>query len=104
MNARATTALLEWIDRIAAEVEGLRGEVLRLDTDEKGVGNTDTPGGESGDDFAECNLIDCQSASQRFNYPADTLRKWARTENCGRKVAGRWLISIPRVHRRINGA
>src|SRR5262245_28381727 len=55
------------------------------------------------DDLADANLLDVCSASARFGYPPDTLRKWAREEGVGRKVGGRWLVSIEKLQARING-
>jgi hypothetical protein len=46
-------------------------------------------------------LIDTCAASARFNLPQDTLRKWARREGCGVRRGGRWLISVPRVRKRL---
>ena len=44
----------------------------------------------------------------RFGIPADCLRRWAREtrntpDEIGRRKGGRWLVSIPRLQRRING-
>ena len=72
----ATATLLERIGRIVAELERLRADVLCLDADEKGLSIADTLAGESADDFAAHNLIDCSvGVDSGFNYPADTLEE-----------------------------
>ena len=95
-STTATTALLERLDRIVAELEALRGDVLRLSEDAP-----KEPGADAGDDFAPHNLLDTWAAAARFNYPQDT-RKWCR-EGCGQRVGGRWMVSVLRVQRRLNG-
>lgn len=56
------------------------------------------------DDLSEPNLIDTTSAAARFNFPRNTLTKWAREEDLGVKIGGRWLVSVPRLRRRLNGS
>jgi hypothetical protein len=96
MSARA---LLERIDRIIVELEALRGDVLRLSEDAPQEPAADA--GES-DDFAPCHLLDTWAASSRFGHPQDTVRKWCR-QGDGKRVGGRWMVSVPRVQRRLNG-
>ena len=88
--------LLERIDRIAAELAELRAEVAGLF---HGVPNLP----DDADDLAADNLIDTHSAQERFGFPRNTLAKWCRTEDLGVLQGGRWLISIPRLRRRLNG-
>ena len=90
--------LLERIDRIMAELAALRAEIFA--TVAKNVGDDVV---SHDNDLSEANLLDTHSASARFNYPPNTLAKWARTEGLGVKRGGRWLVSIPRLQRRLNG-
>ena len=55
------------------------------------------------DDLVPEHLLDIAAASSRFNRPCDTIRFWCRREGCGVKVGGRWLASVPRIQRRLNG-
>jgi hypothetical protein len=55
------------------------------------------------DDLAPENLLDTCAAQERFGFPADTIRKWCRTEGLGVMRGGRWLVSTPRLRRRLNG-
>jgi len=54
------------------------------------------------DDLADGNLLDTTAAQERFGYPRDTIALWCR-QGCGVKRGGRWLASVPRLQRRING-
>jgi hypothetical protein len=56
------------------------------------------------DDLAPDNLLDTTSAAARFNYPRNTVTKWCREEGLGVRRGGRWLVSIPRLQRRLNGS
>ncbi len=85
---------------IAEELRQLRVEVQRLVEDD--LGNAEVIDNDPADDFAPCNLIDTWAAAARFNYPQDTVRKWCR-QGCGKRVGGRWLVSIAKVRRRIDG-
>ena len=87
--------LLERIDRAIAELEALRAELMAALPAE---GN----GADADDDLAPERLLDTTSASARFGYPRDTIAKWCR-EGCGVKRGGRWLVSTPRLRRRLNG-
>lgn len=60
------------------------------------------PEPDDDDDLADHNLIETSFAAARFNWPADSIRRWCR-EGAGVKRGGRWLASIPRVKRRIAG-
>jgi hypothetical protein len=88
------------IDEFAAALARFRAQVAAL-----------IPPAESNgldDDLADGNLLDTHAAAARFGLPADCLRRWAReTRNTpgeiGRRKGGRWLVSIPRLQRRING-
>ena len=92
-------ALLEHLEGLHAEQARLIGELRAA------LAEAQTPAGngldEAADDFAEP-LLDTTSASERFNFPRDTIAKWCR-EGCGRKVGGRWMASAPRIARRLNG-
>ena len=55
------------------------------------------------DDLAPEQLLDTTAAQERFGYPQDTIRKWCRTEGLGVMQGGRWLVSVPRLQRRLNG-
>lgn len=93
--------LLERIDRILAELAALRAAVAGAEAaDEKGMHIVHTPA----DDLSDANLLDTHSAAARFNYPTNTLAKWCRTEGLGVKRGGRWLISVPKLRRRLNGS
>lgn len=76
----------------------IRAEVASLLPATEGNGLVDT-----GDDFAPEQMIEITTAVERFNRPADSLRYLCRKENCGRKIGGRWLASVPRLRRRLNG-
>jgi hypothetical protein len=84
--------LLERIDRIMAELRAVRAEV---------AASLPAPAAEgSGDDP----LIEVCTAVERFGWPSDTLRKWCRENGVGVKRGGRWLVSVPRLQRRLNGS
>lgn len=91
--------ILERIDRIAAELAELRAAVAGADADERGVSIVDTPA----DDLAPEHLIEISTAVERFNRPADSLRWLCRQRDCGRKIGGRWMVSVPRLARYLNG-
>ena len=55
------------------------------------------------DDLAPENLIDTHAAEARFGFPRNTIAKWCREEGSGVKTGGRWLASVPRLQRRIDG-
>ena len=55
-------------------------------------------------DFNEHNLIEVTGAVERFCFPANTIRFWCRKNGDGVRRGGRWLVSIPRVQRRLNGS
>ncbi len=95
-NTTTTIALLKQIDAIAEQLERLRADVLRLE-------DTVEPSADAGQsDFAPHNLLDTWAAAARFNHPQDTVRKWCR-QGDGKRIGGRWLVSVPRVQRRVNG-
>ena len=94
--------ILARVDRLLAEPAELRAEVVAVssnDLDDKGVANVDTP---CADDLSPENLIDTHAAAARFGFPRDTVARWCR-EGCGLKHGGRWMASVPRLRRRING-
>jgi hypothetical protein len=47
---------------------------------------------DTGDD-----LLDTTSASARFGYPQDSIRRWCREEGIGVRSGGRWLVSVQRL-------
>jgi hypothetical protein len=53
-------------------------------------------------DFADSSLLDTTAAAARFGYPRDTIASWCR-QGDGVKIGGRWLASVPRLRRRLNG-
>lgn len=94
--------LLARIDRAIAELQAIRAAVAG--EREREFTNTELVDPSGADDLADEHLIDTHSAAARFNYPTNTLAKWCRTEGLGVKRGGRWLISIPRMQRRLNGS
>jgi hypothetical protein len=54
-------------------------------------------------DLADGNLLDTHAAQERFGYPRNTLARWCRIEGLGVRRGGRWLVSVPRLQRRLNG-
>jgi hypothetical protein len=88
------------LDELLRQVAALRDEVAASVPPAAGNGL------DAGDDFAEHHLIDPASGQTRFSVPQDTLRKWAResegTEQAiGFRRGSRWLLSIPKVRKRI---
>jgi hypothetical protein len=92
----AGLALLDRIDQAIRELHAIRAEVASLLP--PGVGN----GLDETDDLAPDSLLDTHAASARFGYSRDSIARWAR-EGAGIKQGGRWLVSIPRLQRRLNG-
>jgi hypothetical protein len=93
----AVADLLARLDGILAELQALRAEMAgQVHLPEEGAPPFD------GKEFPDGLLIDTTTASERFGYPRDTIAKWCR-EGDGEKVGGRWLVSIPRLTRRLNG-
>jgi hypothetical protein len=95
--------LLERLDAfLNRAVLELRAELAgaRATDDERGTHAVSTPA----DDLADGNLLDTTSAQERFGYPRNTLAKWCRTEDLGVLRGGRWLVSVPRLQRRLNGS
>jgi hypothetical protein len=88
--------LLERIDRCLRELEAIKAAVTAS------MPARVVPAANNADDFADGSLLDTSSASIRFNYPRDTIALWCR-QGDGKKVGGRWMVSIPRLQRRING-
>jgi hypothetical protein len=93
--------ILARLDAILAELAALRAEVAGAEEETFPRGGGNFP--DDGDDLAEANLLDTFSAQQRFGHPADSIRKWCREEDLGVRRGGRWLVSIPRLQRRLNG-
>jgi hypothetical protein len=91
----ATATLLKRIDAIAAELEGLRRDVLHLAEDAAPPTDPDTPA-----DLLDQHLVDTATASERFSVPGDLARRWCR-EGCGVKRGGRWLASLPSFKRKL---
>ena len=88
--------LLRRLDAVPAELAELRAEVaasLPPNLEE-------VP--DEADDMADGNLLDTTAAAARFNYPRNTVTRWAR-EGAGVRRGGRWLVSVPRLRRRLNG-
>jgi hypothetical protein len=88
--------LLERIDRIMAELAELRAELA-------GAEAAEVENFHFADDLATGNLIEVSTAVARFNRPPDSIRWMCRTQGCGKKVGGRWLVSPLRLARYLNG-
>jgi hypothetical protein len=89
---------LERIDRAIAELRAIRDELVASMPVPAVEGN-----GLDVDDLADGNLLDTTAAQERFGHPRNTLAKWCRTEGLGVRRGGRWLISIPRLQKHLNG-
>lgn len=85
--------------RELAEIRAALVETEGLPHGTTNLGN----GADTDSDFAPDALIEISTASERWNRPRDTLRLWCR-QGDGKKVGGRWLVSAPRLRRRLNGA
>ena len=94
--AEYQAGLIERLDAIIAELAELRAQVA-----------ASTPptcnGLDASDDFAPEHLIDTHAAAERFSHPRDTVAKWCREDGCGIRRGARWLVSIPRLQRHLNG-
>ena len=90
------------IDRILGELLELRAALAEQAADGKNCA-ADGKNCNEDSDFAEANLLDTTSAEQRFGHPRNTLAKWARQEGIGVRRGGRWLVSVPRLRRHLNG-
>jgi hypothetical protein len=86
--------LLARINRLLGQVRLVEAELLELR-----AGIAAANGADVTNDFAAENLIEISTAVERFNRPADTLRWLCRTEGVGRKLEGRWKISVPALMR-----
>jgi hypothetical protein len=89
-------ALLRRLDVALTELGAVRDELRGFLASSAAVGN-------GLDDLSDANLIDTTSAQERFNYDRHTLARWCRTEGLGVRRGGRWLVSIPRLQRYLNG-
>jgi len=92
------SAILEALDRVRSELDALRAAVVEMSANLRPSGN----GLDSDADFLPDNMIDTVTAAERFHRPRDCMTRWAR-EGAGRKIGGRWLISVVRAQRRLNG-
>lgn len=90
--------LLERIDRVIAELQAIRAEVAAT------LPAPVPADGLDADDLAPEHLLDTTSAVERFNYPRQTIARWCRTEGVGIRKGGRWMVSVPRLRARVNGA
>jgi hypothetical protein len=88
--------LLARIDRIMAELLAIRDELAGAEADSDII--TITTG-----DLADGDLIEVSTAVARFNRPPDSIRWMCRTQGCGVKRGGRWLVSPARIERWLNG-
>jgi hypothetical protein len=89
----AAADILARLDTILRELLKLRAEVVATMPAEVDNG---------ADDFADGSLIEISTAVNFFNRPADTVRYWCR-QGDGKKIGGRWMASVPRIQRRLNG-
>jgi len=98
-------ALLERLDAAIRELQAIRAEVAASEfvlKNKQSVASDDAHEGLILSDPAD-DLLDTHAACERFGYPQDTIRKWCRTEGLGVMQGGRWMVSVPRLQRRING-
>lgn len=86
------------LDRIIAELVELRAEVGASQPPAEGNGLDR----DEASDLSPDNLLDTTAAAARFNHPQDTIRAWCR-QGDGIRQGGRWLVSIPKLQRRLNG-
>jgi len=90
--------LLERIDAAIRALQALRDEMASA---------MPTPSAEGSsldaDDWADSNLLGTTLAAERFNYDRHTIARWCKAEGLGIRNGGRWLVSIPRLQRRLNG-
>jgi hypothetical protein len=97
-------ALLARLDAAIAELQAIRAELAGFDAlnppAAKGMDSVHTL---ADDDLSPEHLLDTTSAQERFGHPRNTLAKWCREEGLGVRRGGRWLISIPRLQRHLNG-
>src|SRR5262245_35157169 len=98
MAIAAPHDLLERLDAILRELAELRAAVA---ASMPVVASTIVE--PNADDLAPEHLLDTTSAQERFGYPRNTLAKWCRTEGLGVMRGGRWLVSVPRLQRHLNG-
>src|SRR5262249_39252495 len=94
----------------AAELARFRAEVAALTPAPAAEGNGQeilgpnlVQGFTDADHLAADNLLDTTSAKERFGYPRKTIAKRCRTGSAGVSGGGRWLVSVPRLQRRLNG-
>jgi hypothetical protein len=99
--------LLARLDAIAAELAALRAEVAATSgtivPPLEGNGSASDNCPKDAHDLADGNLLDTHAAQERFGYPRNTIALWCRTEGLGVIRGGRWLASVPRLQRRLNG-
>ena len=104
--------LITRIDRAIAELQAIRAEVVA--SMPHGMPRSDSGeavGEVSGRDGLDMRLRlptrifdrDQHSGGARFNRPADSLRWACRKQACGVNIAGRWMVSAPRLARYLNG-
>jgi hypothetical protein len=96
--------LLARIDRIMAELQAIRDALAGNNAPAASTAHRETASyAPPADDLADAALIDTTSAQERFGYPRNTLAKWCREDGLGVMRGGRWLVSVPRLRRRLNG-
>jgi hypothetical protein len=90
--------LLARLDAALAELRAIRDELVASMPPPAAEGN-----GLDANDLEPDNLLDTTSAQERFGHPRNTIAKWCRTEGLGVRRGGRWLVSVPRLQRHLNG-
>jgi hypothetical protein len=95
--------LLARLDAVLAELAALREEVAAVEGTIFPSSSMFASTIVEPNDLSEGNLLDTHAASARFGYPRDTIALWCR-QGDGVKVGGRWMASVPRLQRRLNGS
>ena len=85
------TAILDAIDAAIAALARVRETLATEETE---------PADDGRPEFCESDLLDVQSAAERFDLPPERVRRWCR-EGAGIKRGGRHLASIPHFRRRL---
>jgi hypothetical protein len=101
MVDRTVNDLLLRLDQVLAEVVQLRGELAAYLTSAPAADGVQVRL-DAADDLLPEHLIEISTAVERFNRPVDTIRFWCRQDG-GVKRGGRWLVSVPRIVRYLNG-
>lgn len=99
MSDSAIDFAIATLEAAAAELRRQRDQQAAISADEAPdhPSPIDATADDDADDaFPADDFLETWAASERFGVAADTLRYWARRHGTGKKVGGRWLISISR--------